>query len=189
MHGLIVALVLSIGTFGLAHGGGAMPSRGTIEVAFAPHDDAEGAIVDVIDGARREILVQIYIFTSRPIARALLRAAARGVAVQVLADGNMHKRPKRNVLSMLLDGGIPLALETEFAAAHNKVLVVDAQGARPVVVTGSYNFTWSAQRKNAENLLILRDNPELARAYADNWHRHRRLARPVTTLADLRRGG
>ena len=120
------------------------------------------------------------------IAAALLLG---GIGVAVLADAQMHKRPAGNVLTMLMDGGIPVALETEFAAAHNKVLIVDVDDARPVVVTGSYNFTWSAKRKNAENLLILRGNPELARAYADNWHRHRRLARPVATPADLRRGG
>ncbi|MCB1927027.1 MAG: phospholipase D family protein [Rhodocyclaceae bacterium] len=189
MHRLIAAVLLSIGCIAVADAGVAMPSRGSVEVAFAPHDDAEQAIVGVIDDARREVLVQIYIFTSRPIARALLRAAARGVRVAVLADGNMHKRPKGNALPMLIDGGIQVALETEFAAAHNKVLIVDAGGARPTVVTGSYNFTWSARHKNAENLLILRDNAELARAYADNWHRHRRLARPVASPAALRQGG
>ena len=31
-----------------------------------------------------------------------------------------------------------------------------------VVVTGSYNYTFSAQARNAENLLILRGNAALA---------------------------
>jgi phosphatidylserine/phosphatidylglycerophosphate/cardiolipin synthase-like enzyme len=46
------------------------------------------------------------------------------------------------------------------------------------VITGSYNFTWSAQARNAENLLILRDNPALAETYLKNWQRHRRDAEP-----------
>ena len=29
--------------------------------------------------------------------------------------------------------------------------------------------TWSAAHRNAENLLILRDNPVLAEAYLANW--------------------
>jgi phosphatidylserine/phosphatidylglycerophosphate/cardiolipin synthase-like enzyme len=42
-----------------------------------------------------------------------------------------------------------------------------------VVITGSYNFTHAAQYKNAENLLIVRGNLALAKAYAANWQRHR----------------
>ncbi len=130
--------------------------------------------------ARDEILVQIYIFTSRPLARELIEASRRGVRVRVLADGRMHRRPAGNVLPRLVEAGIPVALESDdYPAAHNKVMIVDADGAHPVVVTGSYNYTWSARRRNAENLLILRDNPPLARAYAQNWRRHRDGARRV----------
>ena len=51
----------------------------------------------------------------------------------------------------------------------------DAGGA---VVTGSYNFTWSARMRNAENVVILRGNPPVLRAYLDNWKRHRAEAVP-----------
>ena len=40
-----------------------------------------------------------------------------------------------------------------------KILLIDAEGEAPAVITGSYNFTWSAQARNAENVLILRGNP------------------------------
>jgi phosphatidylserine/phosphatidylglycerophosphate/cardiolipin synthase-like enzyme len=46
------------------------------------------------------------------------------------------------------------------------------------VITGSYNFTWSAQARNAENLLILRDNPALLQRYLNNWQRHHAEAQP-----------
>jgi phosphatidylserine/phosphatidylglycerophosphate/cardiolipin synthase-like enzyme len=69
-------------------------------------------------------------------------------------------------------------LETRYASAHNKILLIDVEGNHPVVITGSYNFTFSAQARNAENLLILRDNPALARTYLTNWRRHRDDAKP-----------
>jgi phosphatidylserine/phosphatidylglycerophosphate/cardiolipin synthase-like enzyme len=40
------------------------------------------------------------------------------------------------------------------------------------VVTGSFNFTYAAQHRNAENVLILRANPPLCDAYFNNWRRH-----------------
>ncbi|MCB1887521.1 MAG: phospholipase D family protein [Rhodocyclaceae bacterium] len=169
---------------GTGWAGEILPARGSVEVLFEPGDDTDGAIESVVDGAREQVLVQAYIFTSRPIAQALLRAAGRGVDVQVLADAKTHRRPQRNVLPALIEGGIPVALEGDFPNAHNKVIVVDPGGRHPAVVTGSYNFTWTAEHKNAENVLILRDNPALARRYADNWHRHRQAAEPVG--ADLK---
>ncbi|MBI4987070.1 MAG: phospholipase D family protein, partial [Rhodocyclales bacterium] len=76
------------------------------------------------------------------------------------------------------DSGIPIWFEVRYANAHNKIMLIDAESADPVVVTGSYNFTYSAQARNAENLLFLRGNKALARAYLDNWQRHRQEAVP-----------
>jgi len=177
-----VARCLALLVLGLplaAAAGGQVEARGSIEYLFSPWDDGEAALQQVIREAREEILVQIYLFTSRPLARELIEASRRGVRVQVLADGHMHQRPAGSVLPRLVEAGIPVALESDYPAAHNKVMIVDADGAHPAVVTGSYNFTWSARRRNAENLLILRDNPPLAQAYAQNWRRHRRAARLV----------
>jgi phosphatidylserine/phosphatidylglycerophosphate/cardiolipin synthase-like enzyme len=56
--------------------------------------------------------------------------------------------------------------------------VIDAGSADATVITGSYNFTWTAQHKNAENILIARKNPSLALRYALNWERHRQQATP-----------
>lgn len=156
-----------------------MPAKGSIEVAFSPRDDAEGALLRTIEAARDAIYVQSYSFTSRPLAAALVAAAKRGVRVEILADAQMNRRPKGNVLSRLVEAGIPVALETDYAAAHNKVMIIDPHGGRPAVVTGSYNFTWSAANRNAENLLILRDNPVLAEAYLANWVQHRNRATAV----------
>ena len=156
-----------------------MPAKGSIEVAFSPRDDAEGALLRTIEAARDAIDVQSYSFTSRTLAAALVAAAKRGVRVEVLADAQMNRRPKGNVLSRLVAAGIPVALETDYAAAHNKVMIIDPRGGRPAVATGSYNFTWSAANRNAENLLILRDNPVLAEAYLANWEQHRNRATAV----------
>lgn len=74
--------------------------------------------------------------------------------------------------------GIEVRLETRYGAAHNKILLIDVEGNHPVVITGSYNLTFSALARNAENLLILRDNAALAKAYLANWQRHRDDATP-----------
>ena len=66
------------------------------------------------------------------------------------------------------------------AIAHNKVMVIDRRN----VITGSFNFTTAAQKRNAENVLIVLDDPAIAEAYAANWQRRSDVARPYS---DFRR--
>jgi phosphatidylserine/phosphatidylglycerophosphate/cardiolipin synthase-like enzyme len=155
-----------------------VPAAGTMEVLFTPWDDAEGALLREINAAKKQLRVQAYLVTSRNIARALTAAHERGVKVEVLADREMVAKGSNSLVPQLHAAGIAVRLETRYAAAHNKILLIDAEGDTPVVITGSYNFSFSAQARNAENVLILRGNRALARAYLDNWRRHRDEALP-----------
>lgn len=160
-----------------------LPGTGSLEVAFSPTDNPEALLLRVIGEARESVRVHAYVFTSRAIAGGLVAAHQRGVSVEVLADAEMNRRGGRNAaLPRLLEAGVPLAFETAYAAAHNKVLIVDPGGPGCTVVTGSYNFTWSAQNRNAENVLVLRDNCPLVEAYLRNWERHRAEATTVRSL-------
>ena len=171
MKRLLVACLLACATVGA--GATAIPATGTVEVLFTPWDDAEGAIVRSLGDARQSIHVQAFLLTSRSIARALQEAQGRGVRVEVLADREMLRKGENSQLPVLAAAGIPVWLETRYASAHNKVLLIDAESPSGFVITGSYNFTWSAQARNAENLLLLRGNLPLARRYLENWRRHR----------------
>lgn len=157
-----------------------LPASGMIEVAFSPWDDAEGVIIKTLQQARQAIYVQAYIFTSQPLAQALIAAHQRGVKVEMLTDQKMLQKTWNGQIPRLAGAGIPVWLETRHAIAHNKLMLIDPLGPHSAVITGSYNFTYSAQARNAENLLILRGNPALARAYFDNWQRHRADAAAYT---------
>jgi hypothetical protein len=54
------------------------------------------------------------------------------------------------------------------AIIHSKVLVIDAFGDNPTVVTGSHNFSKTASQSNDENFVVISGNPPLAQAYAVN---------------------
>ncbi len=159
-----------------------LPGEGSIQVAFAPWDDVERLLIEAVAGARREILVQAFLLTSRTFASSLIDAKARGINVQVLADGRQHVETPGSLLDLLQQHGIPVWLETRYRNAHNKIVVIDVDDpggtsiAKPVVISGSFNFTWSAQRFNAENLIVIRDHPSLAARFARNWRRHRQQA-------------
>lgn len=150
-----------------------MPMQGTATVAFPPDDDASAQIVEALVAARRQILVQAYIMSHRAIAEALVGARRRGLDVRVIADAEQAGKVETSQLGWLAVHDVGVYLDGQHAAAHNKVMVIDADLPEATIVTGSFNFTRSAQSRNAENLLILRGNPGLAERYAADWHRHR----------------
>jgi len=153
-------------------------ARGSLQAAFSPSEDVEGLIADEIAHARAQVLVQAYLLTSKRIANALVDAKRRGVDVRVLADAAQHARTSTSKLSELANAGIGVWLETKYENAHNKIILIDAAQPQATTITGSFNFTWTAQHKNAENILVARNNPALTAHYAVNWERHMREAEP-----------
>jgi len=154
------------------------PATGSVEIAFTPGDAVDNLIIAAIDRAQTEVLVHAYTFTHRRIAQALISARRRGVTVAVIADREQARLVPQNVLPQLASGGVEVLLDGNFVAAHNKVIVIDAGSPRATTITGSYNFTLAAQRSNAENIIVLRDNEAVADAYRANWRRLRTGATP-----------
>jgi phosphatidylserine/phosphatidylglycerophosphate/cardiolipin synthase-like enzyme len=155
-----------------------LAATGTIQVAFPPDENANALILQALREAKKTVLVQAFSFTSNEIAFALIEAKRRGAEVRMIVDGEQLEKLDNNRVGLVARAGIPVWLDEQHQSAHNKILVIDAETDRPIVVTGSMNFTYSGQFKNAENLLVLRGNKPLAEAYAANWRRHREHSRP-----------
>ena len=156
----------------------ATTTRGTLQAAFAPWDNVEQLIADALAAADKQILVQAYLLTSKKIAAALVAARQRHIDVRVLINAEQLTKVPSTVVPELASAGIPVWIETKYQNAHNKIIVIDADTLDATVITGSYNFTWTAQHRNAENILIVRNNPALASRYVLNWERHCQEAMP-----------
>ena len=138
---------------------------------FSPDEDCAKLIVTVIDAAQSQIRVQAYSFTRQDIAAALIRAHQRGVDVGVIID-RQHAFERNGMMPRLAEAGITVLIDSVKGLAHSKVMIIDAT----VVITGSYNFTAAAERRNAENLVILTD-PGLAARYLMNWQKRQAQSR------------
>lgn len=141
-------------------------------VAFAPNGDATDLVVKAIRQAKKQILVQAYSFTSAPIIQALGEAKARGVDVEAILD-RTNESKRYTGATYLTRHAVPVWIDDSVAIAHNKVMIIDGD----TVITGSFNFTLSAQRRNAENVMVISHAPGLARVYARNWQWRKGLSR------------
>jgi phosphatidylserine/phosphatidylglycerophosphate/cardiolipin synthase-like enzyme len=136
-------------------------------VCFSPNGGCTEAIVNQIDNAKSEILIQAYSFTSTPIAKALVNAHKRGVHVEIILDKS-NKSQKYSAGDFTAHMGVTTYIDSRHAIAHNKIIIIDKE----TVITGSFNFTKAAEEKNAENVLIIKSK-KLAEIYIDNWNKHK----------------
>ena len=136
------------------------------DVYFSPNGGAENAIVKSIGEAKKEVLVQAFLFSNKPITEALVAAHKRGVAVKVIVDKTMEHH-RHNTVPDILKARIPTFVDNKHRTAHNKVMVIDMG----TVITGSFNFIQSAEKSNAENLLVVR-SAAMAKTYKENWETH-----------------
>ncbi len=140
------------------------------QIYFSPNGGCTHAIVDEIDNAKSEILIQAYSFTSAPIAKALVNAHKRGIHVKIILDKS-NKSKKYSAGDFTAHMGIPTCIDSKHAIAHNKIIIIDKE----TVITGSFNFSKAAEEKNAENLLIIKSKV-LAKSYIGNWETHKEHA-------------
>jgi phosphatidylserine/phosphatidylglycerophosphate/cardiolipin synthase-like enzyme len=136
----------------------------TLDVCFTPGEKCAPKIVNEISHAQKQILVQAYSFTSQDIAMSLIKAKQKGVDVEVILDKSNIK-DKHSVMRLLELNNIPIKIDYTVSIAHNKVMIIDSK----TVIKGSYNFTTSAEKRNAENLLIIKDNQQIVNRYSNNW--------------------
>jgi phosphatidylserine/phosphatidylglycerophosphate/cardiolipin synthase-like enzyme len=150
----------------------------SVQVHFSPKGGCTEAVVRELGQARHEVQVLAYSFTSKPIAQALVEAKLRGVHVEIILD-HSNEQEAYSDLHFFLEQGLVPVIDAHHAIAHNKVMIIDGR----TLLTGSFNFTNQAEHDNAENLLVLKGHPELARAYRQNFAVHKEHAREAQRKA------
>lgn len=168
-------LVISLTLFSTTIFASTFPSNTHYELCFTPQHNCTGMLIDRIKKAKQTIYMQAYSFTSYGIAHALVKAHNRGVKVKGVFDQSNFKKNYFSFAPYLKKHGIAIWEDKiRKGIAHNKVMIIDGQ----TVETGSFNFTKAAQKKNAENMLII-DDKTLAQAYLANWKSRQKQGKKI----------
>lgn len=142
----------------------AKPLEGEYTTCFTPPERCGDLIVTNIKSAKKSIFMQAYYITSNKIISSLIEARKRGIDVQLVLDRTNLSTANKTKLKMLSEAGIIMYQDKVPGIAHNKVIIID----NTTVITGSFNFTESADTRNAENIIII-TNSEVAKDYLKNW--------------------
>lgn len=119
---------------------------------FSPGEGCLNAIIDHIQSATRSLDICVFTISDDRISREIGFCHTRKVRVRILTD-NDKLYDAGSDIDKLVRQGIPIKVDMTESHMHHKFALVDEK----VLITGSYNWTRSAQLYNQENILITND--------------------------------
>ena len=145
-----------------------------VEIYFSPDDKVEAHIVELVKDAKESIYFMAYTFTSNDIGDAIMQQAQAGVQVKGVMDGSQITDSAGTEYDPFQQAGLDVRLDgNEIGLMHHKVIIIDQK----IVITGSYNFTASAEESNDENVVIIFSS-EVAAKYMAEFQRIYGQAQP-----------
>lgn len=143
---------------------------GSLDYYFSPKDKSNALIVDAINQAQTQVRFMAFSYTDDAIGQAMIAAHRRGLSVAGVME-RQNVRGTGSEFAILEEGGVDILADGNCYIMHHKTMIIDDD----VVITGSYNFTKSAEQSNDENLLIIR-SPQLVAQYLAEYDRVRNQA-------------
>lgn len=140
---------------------------------FEQPDAGRQPILDAIDNARREVLVEVYLLSDKQIIEALSNAEERGVAVNVMLEQHPFggSNLNNNTEKKLKEKGISVKwTNPSFSLTHEKAIVIDGRQAFIL----NQNLTAAAFTKNREYNVLDTDPQDVAEVrniFMADWER------------------
>jgi phosphatidylserine/phosphatidylglycerophosphate/cardiolipin synthase-like enzyme len=127
-----------------------------VQSYFSPSDRTTSYIVSAINGAQHSVAFALLTFTRNDLGTAVVGRKVAGLKIRGVLDNNVDTGTE---YPYLVSNGIDVMLKSGSGLLHHKYAVIDAEGAawNPVTITGSHNWSSSAENANNENTLIIRD--------------------------------
>jgi phosphatidylserine/phosphatidylglycerophosphate/cardiolipin synthase-like enzyme len=124
------------------------------EWAFSPGPDCKNLILRELNKATQILDICVFTISDDEITKAILAAHRKGVCVRLLTD-NDKSFDAGSDIQQLADEGIEVRVDQTENHMHHKFMIRD----KKAVLTGSYNWTRSAERYNQENILLMFESP------------------------------
>jgi phosphatidylserine/phosphatidylglycerophosphate/cardiolipin synthase-like enzyme len=134
-----------------------------VENYFSPPDRVMSKLVALVQGAKQSVRFLAFTYTHSDLSGAMIARAKAGVQVRGVIE---NRGASQGALPELYCAGIAVKVDGNPNTMHHKVLILDGQ----TVVTGSFNFTQSADKYNDDNVLVLH-NSALAALYEQEFAR------------------
>ena len=140
----------------------------SIQSYFSPTDNTTAQIVNAINSADYTLDIAMFTFINNDIGDAVIAAKQRGVYVRCIVENVSYFGSEYN--GIVAAGISAFSHESVQYDFHHKYCIIDAflSSSDPQVVTGSHNWTNSAEEEYDENTLIIHDI-SVAQQYSEEF--------------------
>ena len=139
-------------------------------------------ILRCLDRANNKIVVAVYWFTNDQLFNKLIEKLDQKVSVELVVHNDyVNNRANGLPLKTFLECGGKLYFSKEEHPMHNKFCVIDDI----VLINGSYNWTYYAEDKNKENILVIEEESDLAAQFLREFENLKSSSIPVTEITPL----
>ena len=136
-------------------------------------------ILDEINKAEKEIKVAVCWFTNQQLFDALCKKRSDGISVElIILNDFINNREDGLDFQYFIDIGGVFCFGENDKPMHNKYCIIDNN----VLINGSYNWTYYAESKNEENVIIHFDKTELIEAFEQDFERIKSKLQIVTKI-------
>jgi hypothetical protein len=147
-------------------------------------DNIRQEIINEIEFASESIIVAVYWFTNEELFLKLLSKVDNGVKVELIIHNDyINIRESGLDFQKFIDKGGHFYFSCTNNPMHNKFCVIDNK----TLINGSYNWTYYAEDRNRENILILKDEEETTKAFISEFNRLKSLIEKVENIRQLTR--
>ncbi|RYX99002.1 hypothetical protein EON78_04130 [bacterium] len=136
----------------------------TIRTYFSPAGNTMSAVIDEMKKAKKSIKFMAFSMTDKNILATMIDKKKAGVNVEGVFDNCLI--PQYSIFWDLKKADILALRDGNQALMHHKVMIIDDD----IVITGSFNFSKSAEEGNNENTIILRSQ-SIAKQYNAEYGR------------------
>ena len=134
-----------------------------VENYFSPVDKVMDKLVSYVQGAQKSIRFMIFTYTDTNLANAMIARNQAGVDTEGVIE---DRGASEGAMVPLFCAKVPVKVDGNKYTMHHKIIVIDES----TVITGSFNFTKSADQENDDNVLVIH-NSDLARLYLQEFDR------------------
>ena len=128
---------------------------------FSKKDNCKQKIIELLNNAEKSICFASFIFTDKDIAKVIISKYNKGIKITGVMEKGMDSF--WNMFSFFRHVGIDVKWDKNYShQMHHKVFLIDKR----IIITGSFNPTFSAHKLNWENIIVIQD-AELARQFMD----------------------
>jgi phosphatidylserine/phosphatidylglycerophosphate/cardiolipin synthase-like enzyme len=131
-----------------------------VECYFSPSDNTNRKILESLSSANSELYAALLIFTRIDLANEMAAKINSGVYSAVMVDDSTGSSNSWNILKPLLGNNMMQFDHLGLAGIlHHKYAIVDQSnaGSDPLVITGSHNWSTTADSRNDENTVVIHD--------------------------------